>query len=124
MLDITPNYYSMIERGTRTLRKGLALLFCSRFGVDYDWLQTGQGSPNVSTAERVIRMQRETEGYAQAVRESGQAYAPGWRGRLNEILDAESATIERSRRQLGVTYEAILGGVGRRLDRELEGGES
>jgi transcriptional regulator with XRE-family HTH domain len=125
-LGMTPNYYAVMERGDRDQSKNLLLNVCDLYAINYAWLLRGEGEQNLSQNERVIRMQREAAGYTEgradgaAVRES----RPGWRGRLDTILDEQQETIEKSHRELSVPYEAILGGLGRRLDREEAANEN
>lgn len=130
-LGVTANYYAVMERGEREQSKAILLNVCDKFAVNYAWLLRGEGAPELSQDERVIRMQREAAGYEEgraeenAVRESPvlwNAHRPGWRGRLDTILDEQEDTIGKSHRDLGVPFEAILGGVGRRMDKE-EGGK-
>ena len=114
-LACSVTHYTKIETGSNHASESIVRLFAALYSVHAAWLKTGQGEPFLTNSERIASYEQRVIGAAE-VRES----RPAWRGRLDTILDTEQETIERSRRELGVTYEAILGGVGRRLDRETE----
>lgn len=123
-LACSVTHYTKIETGKNNASESITRLFASLYSVHPEWLKTGQGEPFLTNSERIANYEQRAIGAAE-VRESPvlwNAHRPGWRGRLDTILDEQEDTIEKSHRDLGVSYEAILGGVGRRLDKE-EGGK-
>lgn len=62
-LDIDPSQYLKIEKGKLNLPVEKAKVLCSTYGIDINWLLTGEGEMLLSTSEKAYNAARDTNKY-------------------------------------------------------------
>ena len=98
-LGISVSTMSRIVNGTQELNRAAKLILADRFGVNIDWLETGNGSPYLISskeepgiADTLIEVLRDNPAILRLVTEvSARMTAADWR-KLNDFIDSLGGT--------------------------------
>jgi transcriptional regulator with XRE-family HTH domain len=134
IIGVTASHYPKIEAGKNEPNLSLIRLFSREFYVNEEWMLKGTGEKHLRVKEAVEAAKEKSlhvtaSGYGNSsdsrkpavLRERPAVYGrPAWRNRLEAIVAEQEKTISQATEELGVSYETILAGIGRRLDAELK----